>query len=266
MKGLDWRRPEVLLASFLILVGLLWLVNNLGLPVCNVIWPILLIGLGVWLIVGRTATPEGPGIRSYDRAIGNAAQVSLHLPAGAGDLRLGALPAGDQLVAAHFDLATAASYEETGSEGHLRFSRAAAVWWFPFFSWIAGNRRLELSRAVRWQIEGRWLVGDLRLDCSGLQVVSLDLDSCVGDLEVTFPATGQVVATASSTLGDLDLRIPAGAAARIRFSVNMLGDTRIDQRFERRAGEYVTPGYETATERLELDLRVGSHLGDLRLR
>jgi hypothetical protein len=53
-----WRR-EYFWPALLILVGLYFLLSNLGLLSWlrgDIVWPVLLIALGVWLILRRTRT------------------------------------------------------------------------------------------------------------------------------------------------------------------------------------------------------------------
>jgi len=59
---MSWRRPEPIGAVVLIALGLLFLldrINFLSGRVFEFSWPLVLIGLGVWLIVRRVGDVQG---------------------------------------------------------------------------------------------------------------------------------------------------------------------------------------------------------------
>ena len=57
IPGVGYWRREYFWPVVLILLGVYFLLNNLGMPWWlepKVVWPVVLIGLGVWLIIRRT--------------------------------------------------------------------------------------------------------------------------------------------------------------------------------------------------------------------
>ncbi len=59
---MHWRRPEPIAAVVLIAFGVLFLLNKIDWfsgRVFEFSWPLVLIGLGVWLIVRRVGSVQG---------------------------------------------------------------------------------------------------------------------------------------------------------------------------------------------------------------
>ena len=53
------------------------------------------------------------------------------------------------------------------------------------------------------------------------------------------------------------MRVPSGVAARIRISSGLAGVSVDAERFPRVGSEYISPDYETAENRLDLEINTG---------
>lgn len=70
------------------------------------------------------------------------------------------------------------------------------------------------------------------------------------------PAQGQVSSTINGGVGELIIQIPDGLPARIDVRTG-LGNSQISGDFVRDGTVYTSPGYDTAVDRLDLELRAG---------
>jgi hypothetical protein len=70
------------------------------------------------------------------------------------------------------------------------------------------------------------------------------------------PAHGKFQAHVSGGIGEVTVRIPSGLAARIHLSAG-LGSTDISGVYQRQGDLYVSPGFDAAGDRVELEVSGG---------
>jgi hypothetical protein len=280
----------------LIALGIFFLLSNLGIVTWSFweaaarLWPIVLIALGLDLLVGRRSFLGsmlvvlvtagllaaglvwiGPDSRSGERVsdsvsqpLNGAESAQVDINFGVGDLHLSELPAGSPLLiegtlryderqpqrveqsfavrsgVAHYELAA------RGSATGIPFSGRG-----PLHSWD-----LSLNRDVPLALSIRTGVGTSELDLRSLNLSGLTIDSGVGQTTVHMPAQGQISGTINGGVGELIIQIPDGLPARIDVRTG-LGNSQIGGDFVRDGNVYTSPGYETAVDRLDLELRAG---------
>jgi len=98
-----------------------------------------------------------------------------------------------------------------------------------------------------------------------MRVQDIRVEYAIGDLDIQLPsAAGLTTATIRATVGDIKLGVPPELGARISVGSGFLGSKYVDREvFEKRGYEYVSRGFEKAEN--QFDLRIRSHLGDLRI-
>src|SRR6266568_1772365 len=122
------RNPNVFWGGVLVIVGVLFLLANLNVlqnVTWDLVWPVFLIALGVWLVAARI----GPGGASMDVDTSEPRdgmdRAKLEVVVGAGRLEVRAAPLDEQLYRVHID--TAALRPRSGSTaGRARFASASA--------------------------------------------------------------------------------------------------------------------------------------------
>jgi hypothetical protein len=136
---------------------------------------------------------------------------------------------------------------------------------------------LGLSRALETGIDFTGGVARLDLDMNELRVSDVDITVGVADIDVVLPTSaGRTEASLTVGVGEVDVEIPEGVAARIRVKGGVSGFGIDDDRFEHysshgdgfwvfgRNVEYRSPGYDTATNRVDIRIEVG--VGDVDIR
>ncbi len=213
--------------------------------------PWLLVGLGVWFLVG--ALVPGPGLQeTLVIPLGGATDAGIRIRFGAGGLTTRAAAPGN-LVDGQF-------------EGGVR-------------SRVVGPGRVELQQETDFGVpwldrRSDWNIGltaevplDLRLDggasrglidARDLRLRSLELHTGASDTRVLLPrAAGATTVRAEAGAASLTFEVPAGVAARIRTKM-AIGSSQIDQvRFPAVAGGYESPDYATAANRVDIDVSGG---------
>jgi hypothetical protein len=130
------------------------------------------------------------------------------------------------------------------------------------FVWSPGrniSERWDLSFTPRVPLEitvdsG---VGVLSLDLTELQVTRLDVNAGVGSSTITFPkAAGTTKASIDAGVGSITVRIPSNVGVRLHVSRG-LGSVSVDRRMNRSGNDYTSNNYDTAENRLELEINGG---------
>jgi hypothetical protein len=233
---------------------------------------LLVVFLSFLLLVATVAatllTPAVTQARITQPA-GAAGRAAVTLIMGAGVLELGALPAGDTLLAGTLDLP---SHEEVVQEvAHsgattsvVLTTRARRPGWPPGWRTPVEALRWELglSPALPLDLAIRLGVGDAQLDLAELQVERLDVRAGIGDTALTLPGQGSFRAVVEGGTGDTVIHIPAGVAARVTAQSG-LGPVTLLVDGQRERLPYIEPGYATAANRVDLTVRSG--VGTIRL-
>jgi hypothetical protein len=103
------------------------------------------------------------------------------------------------------------------------------------------------------------------LDLREVLVRNLALTVGNNDANIVFPAAGQTQATITSGNSDLELTIPNGVEARIAISAGN-SDISVDRRFVEQGDIYESPGFDSATNKLDLKIQTGNSNIDIESR
>lgn len=102
------------------------------------------------------------------------------------------------------------------------------------------------------------------LDMSSLKVARFTIDSGASSIDIITPRSGQTRGSIDTGAAAINVRIPDGVAARISIE-GALSTIDVDQsRFPKVGDRYVSPDYESATNRIDLDIESGVSSVDIR--
>ncbi len=118
--------------------------------------------------------------------------------------------------------------------------------------------QLKLSPDIPLDLSLEAGAATIDLDLEPLNVRNLRLQVGASTVKVRFPErAGTTSAVIKAGAATINLDIPEGVAARVDTKLG-LSTSRIDERrFERADGYYMSPGYDTAENRLEISLETG---------
>jgi hypothetical protein len=214
-----WNRgPSVFWGGVLVILGVLFLLANTGVldnVKWNYVWPVLLIALGGWLIIGRI----GPGGASADVDSADARETltkaRLELAVGSGRVHVRTAALGDQLYRVHI--------EHGGSAPEVRLDRnSGTVRISQRLDWF-GPRRLridaQLTEAIPWEVGCS--TGAIRgeFDFSTTELTAFECRTGASQLDLHLAAPkGNVPIRIEG--GALTVKIvrPAGSAIRVQAS------------------------------------------------
>lgn len=263
------RRGRTFWGILFLLGGGLLLLDNLGLLPASagrLFWPMLIVLLGVWILLrgrqrGRLAAAE-----TRSEPLADTGQASFRLQHGAGRLRIAGPSGPDELFAGEFVGGLDASIRRSGE-------RAAVTLSVPSDSWMdlpwAGGRGfdwdLRLNAGIPLALTLETGAGETTLDLTEMTVTALNVKTGASSTEVRLPAhAGQTDVTVEAGAAAVTLLIPENVAARIQSNSGLV-DLQVDQsRFPSSGSGFESPGYSTADNRLQIDIRAG--VGSIKIR
>lgn len=254
------RNPSIFWGGVLVILGVLFLLANTGVlnnVSWDVIWPLILIAVGAWLMVARI----GPGGSHVDvdssEALDGLPRAKLEIAVGAGRLDVRAAALGDRLYQLHIDHA--------GSVPEVRLDRATGtlrisqrVGWFPG----VGRMRVEaqLSNSIPWDLSCS--TGAIRgdFDLSSATLTGFECKTGASRIALRLPAPkGQVPIRVDGGALTVDLTRPATSAVKVLVSA---GAVHLKADGVRQDGigsrEWRSTGYDTAADRYEVSVAGGA--------
>lgn len=295
-----YRRGGLVGPVILIGLGVIFLLNNLGRLDWGVwlfilrLWPVLLIGAGLDLLVGRRSVwgsllvvvvmlgvlagavifyqQRGLGgtelaRQSISRPLEEATSADVTLNFGLRALSVGALSEGGNLIEGTVELyrgeRLVERYAVVGEEAQYSLSPEGDTW-NAFPNWPARIARWDvaLSPSIPMVLTIDSGVGETVLDLQGLQVIELSVDGGLGTMRLTLPAQGDVEGDLNAGMGAVEILVPQGVAVRMQVDSG-LSNVVVPAGYVRDGDTYTSPGYASAENRVQL--RVEGGIGQIRI-
>ena len=303
------RRTSLIGPIILIGAGILFLLNNLGLlswdvwPALLRLWPALLIGIGLDLIighrsfvgsvaivivllvafiiaispfVGRSVAEQEATIEEISQPLEGAQRADVEIRVGAGELSVSSLPVEEDRGAARLIEGQVSLPPQGRLQQESRRVGDTLVYvlrsegsrnWAPWRSgtslWEDDKWELQLNREVPMKLQLSTGIGRAMVDLSRMNITSLRVDAGVGEATVTLPRQGDLDANIKTGVGSVTLVVPQGMAARITVHRG-LGDVNVKGDYVQDGDIYTSPGYDMAVNRVEMDVQCG--IGELIVR
>ena len=297
--GLDsiYRGEGMVGAALMAGLGAVFLAANLGFLSVDVwglvlrVWPLLLVAWGFDIMIGRRSwlaslvglavilallagvlwwvgvrIDQGQAVpgEAVSQELGGATEASVQLEPGAGSLHVDALAESGSLVEGTVDPRysrnVSSDYDLEGSRASytLRSSEATVVY-------FGGTTRgwdwdLGLTTEVPIDLQVNLGAGEAELDLTGLQLSAVNVNLGVGQTIVTLPSEGSYRAEVKGAIGQVIVYIPEGLGVRLETSTGIAG-SQVPDGYIKDGSTYVSPGYNTAENRV--DLHAGTAIGNL---
>ncbi len=223
-------------------------------------WPVAVIALGLWFLLGALfAGNAGSNTQELALPLNGLAAADVRLRFGGGELRVGEATPG-MLVSGTFEGGVRVRNRLRRGRVELRpYADAMPFWGGAPLHWNVGI-------TSRIPVDLRLDTGASRsdIDLTALNVRQLELHTGASETHVRLPASGSASVRVETGVAAVAIDVPAGVAARIRSRMT-LGSTSVDEsRFPRALDGWQSADYETATNRVDMDLQGG--LGSIRVR
>jgi hypothetical protein len=258
------------------------------------LWPILLILIGVEIIIGYMRLPwpvtmllalivvlitiggvvylatQGslPGAVSagepqhVEQNLQGATSAAVALNYGAGQLKVGALGTDSSLImAGDFTSINGregvdVTYTSSSGRGDLSLSlpQNQTVW---FLTGRGNVWNVQLNRDIPFELDIESGASTNDIDATDLKLTRLSLQGGLGTNTVHLPSTGVYTARLASGLATTTVYVPDNVAARITVQSGLSSMTIDESRFPRQGDLYLSPNYDSAANRVDLQIEGG---------
>ncbi|HEX9385735.1 MAG TPA: DUF5668 domain-containing protein [Anaerolineales bacterium] len=252
------RRDSIFWGSALILVGVLLFLQAEGIirNVFQYFWPLALILVGGWIILGVYWKPANSPEESFSVPLGAAQSVNYRFAHGAGQLEIsGGAPAGQALVGT-----SAAGMNRTSqlNGDRLDVRIEAGPSFVPFLGPDQGVWRFQLAQNIPVLLTVESGASFLNIDLRDVLATRFALKTGASSTNVTMPAHGVSLLDVEAGAASINIRIPETTAARIRTKDSVMALDVNTNRFPRLdSGIYQSSNFDAASDRSEINIKSG---------
>jgi len=144
-------------------------------------------------------------------------------------------------------------FHRTDGEGRLTLERERVD--RSFRNVDENSWQVRLSRDVSLELDIKSAASNVVLDLERLQVTELKMDLDVGNYTVTMPSSsGSILVFIEANLANLEVAVPDGVAARFKTDVDLAIIEVNERRFPKKGVYYVSDDFDSAANRLEVEL------------
>lgn len=255
------KRDNIFWGGVLILVGILLYLQGQGIisNVFRYFWPLALILVGGWIILGVYWKPAPSAEDTFSIPLGAAQSVKCSFAHGAGQLEIGGgAPVGQALVGT--------SAVGMNQSSHINGDRLdvrveAGPSFLPFIGPEQGIWRFQLTQDVPVFLTVESGASSLNIDLKDVLVAEFTLKTGASSANVTMPARGVSRLDVESGAASINVRVPDVTAARIRVKEGVMAVNVDTSRFPQLdSGLYQSPNFDASQNRTEIyvDSGVGS--------
>jgi hypothetical protein len=251
------RRDSLFWGGALIIIGVLLYLQTQGIinNVFQYFWPIAMMLVGMWLILGVYRKPAPMSGETFSIPVESAQKVNYSFSHGVGQINIsGGAPMGQAL------LGTAAS--GMNQRSHLNGDQLdvrveAGPSFLPFIGPSEGVWRFQVVRDLPVLLSVDAGASSINIDLRDVLAKHLAVKTGASSVNVTMPAHGACLFDLNGGATSVNILIPEATAARIRVD----GVTSMDvdtNRFPRLGQDlYQSPDFEAAGDRAEINITSG---------
>jgi hypothetical protein len=256
-------RDNLFWGLLLLIAGAILLGNNLGYFSfdARLLWPLFIILLGVYILIGRSFSGRAMESKHVSLPLDGAKSAVIHVEHGAGQIRISGAAGKDELLSGDFGYMELTS-QKSGDKLSARLKTTLSggmIWMFPW-NWNSRGHEWDfaLNSMIPLTLDIDTGASENRLDLSEIKLDKLDLDTGASSTSIILPKNaGHSRVEISCGAASVNIEIPEGVAADIR-SDSGLADISIDERrFPRSGKHYISPDYDTATNKVDIRLETG---------
>jgi hypothetical protein len=271
------RRWNFIIGAVLIVIGaftvLQLLLNALGIAfrIWWIFWPVVLIGLGIWILRGFR-WGRGREVEREDASVplDGATGASVRVRHGAGRLFIGAGTDTGLLLSGSFggglEAVTSRSAGRLAVDMRIKDRDVANY----FHTWTRGRYGMldwdfRLAQGIPLELELETGANESRLTLTELELTALRLKTGASSTQIDLPArTAHTAVSVDCGAASVRIRVPAGVAALIRVNAALAGVHVDTTRFPRSGDVYRSPDWDSAACKAEI--RVDTGVGSIEVR
>ena len=252
------KRDNLFWGTALILLGVLFFLQTQGYiqNVFRYLWPVALILVGGWIILGVYWTPARSEEETFLIPLSSAKSARFKFSHGAGQIEItGGAPPGQALVGS----SAVGMNQENRLEGdRLEVKVEAGPSFVPFLGPSQGVWRFQLTQEIPVTLIVEAGASSVNIDLQDVMASRVELNTGASSSSVTVPARGVSLLDIEAGAASVNVRVPVTTAARIRVEEGVNSVSVDTNRFPRLdSGFYQSSGYETAADRAEINIEAG---------
>jgi hypothetical protein len=252
------RRDSIFWGIALIILGVLFFLQGQGYigNVGQYIWPLALILVGAWIILGVYWRPSPSDVETFLVPLGAAQSVKYHFAHGAGQLEIGGgAPAGEALVGTS---AVGMNHSSQLNGDRLDVRVEAGPSFIPFVGPEQGVWRFQLTQDVPVLLNVESGASSLQIDLTDVLATRFSLKTGASSANVTMPARGASMLDVESGAASINIRVPDVTAARIRVKQGVMAVNVDTSRFPQLdSGLYQSANFDASQNRTEINIDSG---------
>jgi hypothetical protein len=252
------KRDNAFWGGVLILAGVLLYLQGQGYidNVFRYFWPLALILVGGWIILGVYWKPAPSAEDTFIIPLGTARHVKYNFSHGAGQLEIsGGAPAGQALVGT---AATGMNRSSHLSGDRLDVRVEAGPSFMPFVGPDGGVWRFQLAQDTPASVTVESGASSLNIDLTDVLATHVVLKTGASSANVTMPARGASILDVETGAASINIRVPDVTAARIRIKDGVTAVNVDTNRFPRLdSGIYQSANFDVSQNRTEITVESG---------
>jgi hypothetical protein len=260
------RNNRTFWSLLLILIGVLLLLSNLGLLPVNIwplIWPGILIVLGLWILFRRTFGRGSVEAETISVPLDGAQKARVVISHGAGRIHVSGAAAPGQLLSGQFNGGSEVKVNRSRDMLDVDLRADVGRGFDLAFPWIWGpgsalDWTFGLSSEIPLSLEMKTGASELNLDLTQLRLTDLRLETGASSSDIMLPArAGLTRVSVEGGATSVKLRVPEGVAARVKTDGG-LAEFKVDTaRFPKTASGYESSNFDEAENKVEIRADVG---------
>jgi hypothetical protein len=260
------RKNRIFWAVILVGAGFLLLANNLGIFYINIwrmFWPAMLIILGVWILVSTTTGISEFEMEESSVDLGDAESASITVKYGAGRLKMDASADAGKVVSGTFTNGLDSRVRTVGSELDVVLQPPRQAFPDVIFpgNWMTGRGLAwdcGLTKDIPLNLVFETGAAEVILDFTDLVVRDLVLKTGASSTDIKLPTgAGMTYFKVEAGAASLEIDVPEGVAARIDTESGLASISVDQNRFPKTNGIYQSSDYETAENKVDIQIETG---------
>jgi hypothetical protein len=253
------HRGRIFWGVIIITAGILLLLDRLGLLPTGfnaIFWPLVLIALGISFLFGPAFRRRSQRSEQLSIPLENTASAEIKLNHGAGRLHLHSTDMPGVLLEGSFRGEMNHEVRHNPDRTIVKLSSDAFV--TPFMGPYDRSWDIGIARSLPLELTLQGGASENDLDLTALRVTKLHIETGASSTRVRLPAeAGFTRVEVESGAASVVIHVPEGVAARIHTSGGLSSININTQRFPRVNGTYQSPDYDSAENRIEMNLEMG---------
>jgi len=252
------RRDNLFWGTAIILAGVLLYLQVEGIigNVFQYFWPIALILVGGWIILGVYWKPTGSADETFSVPLGGAKNARFRFSHGAGQIMIGGgAPMGMALVGSS---AVGMNRQSRLDGDRLEVKVEAGPSFVPFIGPTEGVWRFQLTQEIPVTIVVEAGASQLDIDLRDVLASRIELKTGASNSNVTMPARGASILDVEAGAASVNILVPENIPARIRVKEGVNAVNVDTNRFPRLdSGIYQSPNFDSSVDRVEVNIEAG---------